>query len=243
MQISSIPNFTELFSEERDIWIKKLVPGVVSLQFRLPDGGVDRYRVESNDPECLSNYVPFDAIRNSKDLKMLAGPRRLNGGVKPPAIRIMTVDEVNQHFAKKAERRGYWAVDADGNVVRDEKGNKVPDVTKAMTPQYTQTDEHVKRTRIEPTPQVEDAGTPVANLGKEGQIRIVDTINPRVQWMLNELNTADSETSKMLADDLIDEFELLEPLSQETLKHIMTDGHYSTVKRWAQSRLVVEDDE
>lgn len=227
---TTITNFTELFREEQDIYVKKLVPGQVSIGFRVgPSGESDSYCVKSGDPECLTDRIPFEAVKHSSDLRTLANPRRVKNGFKPPAIAVMTYDEAVKHFEKKAKRRGLWTT--------DENGNKVPDVAAAQAPRIVATDEHTPRTKITPSKQKEEPEG-LKQLGKEGKIKIVNPINSRVQQMLHELNLAEDENERMLADDLIEEFEAMgDELNRATLKHISQDGYYATVKRWADARI------
>lgn len=239
---SALRNFTEFFKEERDIWVKSLVPGQVSIQFQAGPGS-DPIGITvpfSGDPICLTDQVPFEAIKRSTDLRKLCNPRRTSsGGMKPRALELMTSEQVEAHFATKAQRRGLFVQDAQGNFIVDENGDKVPDIEAASRPKITEPATTVAASRVEgvgaqKSAAAMDAHSDVANLGKDGKVMMRDAIHPRVQHLINQIVTAENDAERPDPNDLLDEFEAISgDLTDESLAHIQAMGYFKTIKAWA----------
>lgn len=248
MASNSIKNYTEYFKEERDVWVKATYPGQVSLQFQAGPGS-DPIGVVvpfTGDPVRLTDEVPFEAIKRSTDLRKLCNPRRANnGGLKPAALVLLTEEDVQAHYAKKAKRKGLFIKDALGNVQKDpDTGEPIPDIEAASQPKITEPATTTPSSQIPQgttkSEQAMDAHSDVANVGKEGSIQMAEAIEPSVLNLIHEINTAESEKDRPLADDVLDHFEALfeqGALNEETLNHILAMGHYKTVKTWASERL------
>lgn len=235
-------NFTELFREEREIWIKSLVPGQVSLSFETGQGREAHVLVPySGDPVCLTDQVPFSAIKTSTDLRKLCNPRRQgNGGLKPAALLLMTAEQAEEHFRKKAVRKSLFKKTPTGDIIKDAEGNPVPDVEAASRPVITEPSVAAPKTQVDfgktKSEEAMDRHTDIANLGDK-PVLIADEINPRVQYWVHQISTAESEKDRPLADVLIDEFESLGELNEASLNHILAFGHYRSVKAWATKQL------
>lgn len=242
--MSNPRKFTDFFREEKDVYVKALVPGQVSLGFELSPGNFHGITVPfTGDPICLSDQVPWDAIKNSMDLRKLCNPRRMaSGGIKPAAIELLTEEEVQDHWARKAKRRGMFKKTPTGELITDPNTNEpIPDIEAISAPKIT---EPVQRERLNRVPdgnsksqEAMDAHSDIANVGKEGKIMMHDAIHPRVLHLCNEVSQAETDASRMSANELLDELERLGDLSEDSLNHILAFGYYKSVKTWATQML------
>ena len=116
---TTVLNWNKFFAEERDIWIQNISATLLSMQFEVAQGQLSSVSVGvSPDPLCLTQHVPFDAIKRSIDFRKLVN--------RTPAImRLLTEDDVMRHFADKAKANNLFAVDP-------ETGTQVPDIARAV---------------------------------------------------------------------------------------------------------------
>ena len=218
--------FRELFSEEKSIYIKTIVPGQVSFEIQSGSGQATSVTVpHSGDPICLTDMATFEAISRCMDLRKLASPRPVaGGGLKPPAVRIMTEDEVHEYYAAKATRKGWFTPDGQ------------PDVMRAAQPKYTHeaitVPSHVVK-KSESDPLEADSESTIKNI-RNKQLTLASGVHPKVIHLCGEAsNNEIPENERPSADQMIEEFEMLGVLNVETLNHIQAFGVYKTVKKWA----------
>lgn len=229
----SLDRFSQLFSEEQPLYVKTLVPGQVSFEISVGPGMTEPVLVpHSGDPVCLTDVAPFDALKRCMDLRKLAKPRKTrSGGLKPPAIRIMTEDEVRGHYEAKAVRLGYT----------DDEGN--PDVERAAAPIYTEAAVTQPATRVDLPPKeserAAEEGGGDANLGDK-PVMINEVVHPRVLGLCNDLTADAPENQRPSADSVLTELDSLGALNVETLNHLLSFGYYKTVKTWAQQQLLAQ---
>ena len=77
-------NFTDFFREPRSIYVCNISNCQVSVTFDIGQGHTESFLFpNSKDPLDLTRFIPFDAIKNSMDLR-----RMLNRS--PPALRLLT---------------------------------------------------------------------------------------------------------------------------------------------------------
>jgi hypothetical protein len=235
-------SWTEFFREERDVWVKAIVPGQVSLEIRTANGRVEgippiQY---TGDPICLTDLIPFSEVRNSTELRKLCNPRKSPRGTKPPALKLMTPEEAQDHFMQKARKKKLFLKNADGSFATDENGEYIPDIEMARTPKMTASSVMSPLTIQDRTQTVEDMknlSDDVPDARQSNEIKAVDPVHPRVTYLLVTLKNAESNSDKPLADDLIDEFEALGQLNEETLEYIRTNCEYKSVVTWASENL------
>jgi hypothetical protein len=152
----------EFFKEERDVWIQNISDTQLSMQFEIAPGqshGVCIPPLPS--PVCLTQEVPWDALKKSMDFR-----RFLNKA--PPVMKLLTQDDVNEYYAKKAQAMNAF--------VPDGEGGQVPNVAAAMQ------EAEMERKRLT-TREVHDDGTKV---GPDGQVMFSP---PRTAQDLMEMNT------------------------------------------------------
>lgn len=232
MQSQRTNNFTEFFKEERDVWVKTLISGQVSIEFEVNSGhNIGICIPYTGDPFCLTDRVPFEAIKRSTQLRTLCGPRRSprTGEVKPPALALLTAEQAYELRAQKASRKGLWLKDHLGNFITDDDGHKVPDVdavdmlvnTAALPPQ------------VIVTPPDEDMGEK-----KPLVMRIADVVNPRVMYLCAQVGDHLAENERITADALLIELEAIEQdLKVKDFEYIRNNGFFKTIKAWADERV------
>lgn len=227
----SFDKFSKIFAEEQPLYVKTLVPGQVSIEIQVGPGMTEPVRVpHTGDPVCLTDIAPFDALKRSMDLRKLASPRKARDGkLKPPAIRILTHEEVTEHYRQKAVDLGYTTPEGE------------PDIERASAPVYT--DEAITKpaTSVDigksaTEEMLEQHGGPV-NLGKEGQVAVQEVVHPRVLHLCSEVSADVPENQKMSADALLTELRSLGELNPESLNHLLSFGFYKSVKTWASKQL------
>lgn len=240
--MATTPNYIELFKAEQDLWVKSVVPGQVSVQFEDRSGHPIHVLVPySGDPIKLTDLVPFDAIKASRDLRKLCGVRRASDGrTKPPALALLTDSEADEHFRKKALKKKLYLKDASGAVMTDDAGQPIPDIDAAKAPVITEpASKPAAAMRIVPDtsrPSGNTEQSDIANLGDK-PVMMADEIHPRVLQLCHEIATAENDAQRPLADNIKDEFEALGALNESTLQHILAFGYYKSIKTWAQQQL------
>ena len=94
---SNVNNWMRFFSEEKEIWIQNLSRTQLSMQFETAPGAVAGVLVPIGmDPMCLTNEVPWDAVKKSLDFRKF-----LNR--VPKILKVMTTDEAMAYYEKKAQ--------------------------------------------------------------------------------------------------------------------------------------------
>lgn len=226
----SLDKFSELFKEEQPLYVKTLIPGQVSFDIPTGPGQVESVRVpHTGDPVCLTDIAPFDALKRCMDLRKLAAPRRTrSGGLKPPAITILTEAQVRSHYASKAERLGY--INDDGT----------PDIERAAAPVYTEEAVRTPVNKVElpksATAELAEQSGQNANLGDE-PVAMAEVVHPRVLHLCQELSEEVPENQRMPADTVLNDLHVLGELNVETLNHLLAYGYYKSVKAWATQQL------
>lgn len=234
-QTQTIPSFTEFFRKEQDIWVKSIVPGQVSLEFETSPGNKIGICVPyTGDPICLTDRISFDAIKHCNSLRDLCRPRQQrNGAVKPPALQLLTTEQANEHFARKAERRGLWVKEPDGSVAKDEAGKPIPDVQAVMMTATQSPD--IARTIVSPPDQDDDDKMKL-------DIKYTGLVTPRVAFLCHQVSDVLPENERMTADALLSELEAVEStLTNVDFEHIQNKVPYRSIKSWASERLATEE--
>jgi len=232
---SGLINFTDFFREEKDVWVKSVVPGQVTVEFELsPGNSVGICVPYTGDPICLTDRIPFEAIKRSWQLRTLCGPRRVRDGeIKPPALMLLTAEQAREHFAVKAQRRGLWVRDEEGQLIKDEAGKPIPDVEAAAQTATTALEQ--PRVVVRPPDADDDDGDQSPS---RLQVRYSEVVQPRVLHLVHQVDDSFPANERMTADVLLTELEAIEPiLTKPDLEHIKVKGFYKTIKTWAEERL------
>jgi hypothetical protein len=221
-----ISNFTQFFAVARDIYVQNLSSKQVSMQFELPGGGVESFLVPAlRDPINLTQYIPFDAIKNSVDLrKMLMR--------SPPILALLSEDEYGAYYAQKAQKQGFLL-----------KDGKTADVGKAIQVAEGRAQAIRNHMPIPNTP----APTPIHKVVKkggaeeaepEGRVLSEEVVRPRVLHLVNMAgNPQLADKDRMPVGEFLEELEQLPDISMDEYEYIRAHGFFKTVKRWATQKM------
>lgn len=231
-------SFHKFFEENNEVWVKSLVEGQVSLQFESVPGKFQSVLVPEGDPICLTDRVPTDAVQTSTDLRKLCMPRNTPRGVKPAALKLLTHEEAEAHFLKKALRKKLFVKDETGQHVLDDDGKPIPDIEAAANPQITADAVTKAATRVDsrPSTTIREMQEFDASSVKDKEIKLASSVSPRVTALCNELQ-ASPDDERQPADAVLDTLETIVSLTADDLHHIMANGFYPEVKTWAREQL------
>jgi hypothetical protein len=108
---NGVMNWLRYFQDERDIWVQNVSNTQLSLQFEVAQGQIQGVLIPmGGDPICLTQEVPYDAIKKSMDFR-----RFLNR--QPTIMKAMDDDEVQSYYKKKAEDMKAFVQDKDGKLI------------------------------------------------------------------------------------------------------------------------------
>lgn len=209
-------NFTEFFKEERDVWVQN-VSGTrqISMSFVTRNGEVIRYLLpRGRKPQNLSQRIPFDAIKNSMDLRNLLNRR-------PRVLELMTSEDAMAFYQKKADEKGTSLeeeVDAAFNIQKNLQEKNAPTVD-TPPPRLT----------------LEEQEKMIEEVSEE--------IHPRVVGMCQEAKKdKEGKVKRLKAEDFLDELSDLEGiLTVDDFSYVVSHAPYKTVRNWANERLMKSD--
>ena len=101
----TIVNVHDYFSKSRSVYIQNVSNpcGILSLDFKRPNGEIIPYKVPANrDPVCITNFVPFDAIKDSASFMAFLRPSGTSGA----KLQLISEDDYTAHYKKKQELFG-----------------------------------------------------------------------------------------------------------------------------------------
>jgi hypothetical protein len=193
-------NFTELFREEKDIWVQNVGKTQISMQFEPSPGRIVSVCIpRTKDPFNLSTRVSWDALRNSTDFKIMINRR-------PARLIIMSYDEVEAYFKTKA-KNNKTSVDEE-MAVSFEKQTALMEHTAYVAPEDAEVKTLAQMEReAEESAEEEDAISPRLvgllnrydkDLPKEDQISVAE-LKDELEVMADELTPADWDYIQSLA--------------------------------------------
>lgn len=207
-----VTNFTEMFKEETDIWVQNVGGTQISMQFVSPGGQVAAVLIpRSKKPFNLSTYVPFSALKNSRDLRQILNRR-------PARLIPLTTLEVDAYFEKLA---------------KDRKSSVEHEIEQAFLEQSALM-EH--RAYVEPETEVPK---PIAKQVKEAEAAVdpEEVVTPRIIGLIKSADKTQDASHRMGARQLKDELEVLvDEMTSADLDYIIQLAPKS-VSKWAASLL------
>lgn len=234
--MSTPRNFTDYFKTERDVYVQNLANAQVSCEFPIAQGRTEGFTFPHNrDPINLTQHIPFHAIKDSMDFRKMLSRR-------PAALQLLTQEEYDAFFAKKANQMG----------LKDETGK--PDIDAAVDAseeKRRRTADKNMRERVtdkdpEPIHQIVESGTGPKGAAHFGERQRVahsemvsedDVINPKVLHLCNQVKNEIPEEERMPAKDLLEELQDIPELKLDDLEHIRAHGFYKSVKKWAKQQM------
>lgn len=223
-------NWLEYFKQEKDVYIQNVSGMRISMVFSDSHGRAHSHSFDpSSRPAQLTQYIPFDAIKNSVDFRKLVARR-------PPMIVLLTEEEFRNYYAEMAKSAGLFT--------KDEKGKKVPDVEAALDKVEADRRKHVQREPLadakeqDPIHEVEedDSGKKVARA--PAPVSEEDLIHPKVIHLCNQVKNEVPENEKMPASELIMELKGLGAvLKLDDWEYVRAHGWYASVKKLAKAEI------
>ena len=216
---STITSFLKYFSEEREVYVQNMSNTQISLSFGSGETAFHTTIPRTRKPYVLTQYVPFDAIKNSFDFRKIVTRRN------PPILRLIDEEEYEAYYSKLAHRN---------KTSIDEELAKAQDVMENLVNKRTAAPERMQR---EMESLLEE---------KIEKLESPPEIHPRVIGLCAQ---ADKEQgfNRISSDDFLDELETLSAdLGADDWEFISTKGVYKRVKKFASEQLdelVIDDDD
>lgn len=238
----SVTNWFKFFQEERELWVQNISATQLSIQFEVAPGHYAGVLVPIGpDPICITNEVPFDAVKKSLDFRKF-----LNR--VPSVTKLLTTEQAHAYYAEKAKNLGAYLTDPA-------TGQLVPNVAAAIG--HTDLERKKLTTRppgddtvVGPDGQVRFSPPKTAlelsfdNVGNQ-PVMMEQLIHPRVLYLCQQVSMQLQPNLRMPAGQFFREIQALRPqLNLESLQYIESNGTYQTVKKWAreqQQPLVAQD--
>lgn len=241
----AIRNFTEAFKEERDVYVQNLANAQVSCEFPLGEGRSEGFTFpHSRDPINLTQHIPFGAIKSSMDFRKMLSRR-------PPALQLLTQEEYEAFYAKRAKSRGL--VDTSGEPDVDAAIDAAEEKRRRTADRNMR--EPISGDQPKPIHDVAEKGTGPGGAARFGErqravhndiVSEDELINPRVLHLCNQVKSELEEEERMPAQELLEALQDIPNLSMDDYEHIRAHAYYKTVKKWAKnemSRVIQEQDE
>lgn len=215
-----ISNFTEYFKTEKDVYVQNVSNCQVSVSFEVGPGHSESYLfTNSRDPVNLTRQIPYQAIKNSMDLRKM-----LNR--VPPALKLMDEPDFNAYYKKAATSNGLSVEEAmvQAESRRAQAANHTP-LSDAIA------EEKAKEENVKP---------------KQIVVAEQDEINSRVLHLCLQVHPSVPDQSKMSAQQLLAELDGLGRLTLSDWEYIQSHGFYKSVKNQAKkmvAQLISSDGE
>lgn len=213
---TSITNFTEYFSGgDRDVYIQNISTGQVSMQFEVSPGRFDSVPIpKTRKPFNLTQYIPFDAIKNSTDLRKLVNRR-------PPVIRLMSEEEYTEYYENLAKSK---------NTSIDEEINESFELQSNMIN---------RRGTFQDVDKSNKSIDELINERNENPEEAMDIQPlPKVVGLCAQVGPDVENSDKIKSGEMMSELEDMETeLRLTDLEYIASKGYYKSIKKWASTRL------
>lgn len=226
-------NYSEFFGKEpQEIWCRNVSEGVVVIQIHLGGDRWEPVKLPYNrDPYNLTSRAPYDAIKNSTDIRRLMLRR-------PAAIELLTEAEAMDVFKARAAEEGLWKHDDDGQ--------RVPNTEEALNRALEEQRELMVGSGGDSQP-LWDPRTNRIILDHERssgpddapkeEVRVLtedDVVTPKVMGILRYVAHDVPDKEKKPAKQVLKELKLIPSLSIDDYEYIRSKGYYSSVINWAE---------
>ena len=212
---TTITNFTAYFAQERDVYVQNLGANQISLQFEPTPGRIQSFCIPATqDPLNLTQYVAFDAIKSSPDIRAIVNRR-------PPVLRLMEKEEYDEYYQHKAN--------AFNTSLQEE-------IDRALEAQ------HYAINHIVPPEEKEEVETPKSldelKEERKNDSNPDDEISPAIQGLIAKVAVNVPDEQKMKAREMMGKLVTLESsLTTADLEAISAQGYHASVRKWAKKTL------
>ncbi len=206
-------NVFEYFKDSQAVFIQNISQpvGILSLEFKRPNGEVIPYKVPaSRDPLCLTNFVPFEAIKDSASFMSYLRP----SGTSGTKIQLIAEEDYYKHYEKKQELYGKSSVEE----VMEDAQNTVAELNTNMP---------ASPVNAEPTDELAR--------------KAAASVNPRVVAVCQQLNPEIESTEKINASEAVTALEAIELSIVDTAYILndlagVDNPDTTIVKKWTNAR-------
>jgi len=214
MRKSTVTNFTKYFSQERDVYVQNTGSNQISLQFEPTPGRIQSFCIPATkDPLNLTQYVAYDAIKNSPDIRAIVNR-------KPPVLRLLEEDEYIRYYQNKAEAF---------NTTLDEE------IDHAQEEQYRAIN-HIAPVEEEVVAVPKSLEDLEESRKKESDPE--DNVSPAVQGLIAQVASNVPDDQKMKAREMMGKLVTLEDsMTMADLEVVSAQGHHPTVRKWAKKKI------
>ena len=211
-RVPIITNFTEYFRVERDVYVQNRSNTQVSMQFETFPGRVESVLLpKTKNPINLTQLVPFDAIKQSVDLRKMVNRR-------PPVLVLMEEAEYIAFYENLSKGQGVSIEEAmDGA-------------------HQTQSDIQNKRAFTNAAPKSRKTIEEEAEARKDEPADPDEKITARVVGLCASVGEDLDEKDRLGAREMLEELRDLE-LTTADLEYLLGHGFYKSIKKFAQKEL------
>jgi hypothetical protein len=219
---SKYVNFVEYFKEEKNVWVQNISKTQISLEFPISPGVVmGRCIPRTKKPVNLSQYVSWEAIKNSTGLKTILNRR-------PAKLLLLTEEEAMAYYDEQAQMY---------NTTREEELDKAfEEVTMLMdhvVPESSETER--KDHDLERMKAKLEAGNDEEPETEEDDPQ--DVLTPKVVGLVAEAGEDVPQAERKGARELKEELEVIEDeLTRADLEHLANFAPKS-IQKWANGLL------
>lgn len=220
-------NFTQYFREDKDVYVQNVSDAQVSVMFDTGNGVESYLFSPSKDPINITQRFPFEIVKKSLDFRKMVSRR-------PQALSLLSEEEYRKYYAAKASSH---------NLMKVEKGKKVPDIDAAINLADAAAQRVLRKEPLEaakPTEPIHDVEeTPDGKkVARASEMVTEDIINPRIQHLCNQVKAELADHDKLPANQFLAELQQIEGnLSLDDWEYIRAHGMYKSVKNYAKRRV------
>ena len=217
---NTITSFIKYFAEEKEVYVQNMGSTQISMSFNISDQIYHLIIPKTRKPYIVTQYIPFEAIKNSIDFRRIITRRN------PPILRLLKEEEYFEYY-ENAAKRNKTSIEEEFSIAQNVMENLISK-PKEVTDRVQREMESKLEDRIE---------------------KLESPVEP-LPVIVGLCARADKEegSSRISANTFLEELESLEgKLKEEDWEFVSTKGVYKSVKKFATSRLealtITEEDD
>jgi hypothetical protein len=206
-------NFTQMFKEEKDIYIQNLANGQVSLQFGRGDEAISFLLTRKRDPIVLTNHVPFKTVAASTDFRKILNRH-------PAVVKLLTEEEYKDYYKVKAKTSKTTIDQAIAQAESERLGAKASvEPVKSTAPKDDET--------VAETPEAQETDVGVS---------AEDVINGRVIHLCHQSSPEIPVADRMKPAELLEKFkELQSEFKMDDFDYILAHTNNKSIHTWVKT--------
>ena len=200
-------NFTQLFKEEKELYVQNVSHGQVSLQFGRGDDAVSFLLPRKQDPINLTNHVPFKLIAASTDFRKLLTRTT-------PVVKLLTQEQYDAFYAARAKAE---KTTVDAAIAKAESARQhAKDV---IAPAVTTAPKDVEKEEEE-----------------EEHVNAEDAVNARIIHLCGQVSTQIPAEDRMKYTDLLERLKDIQgELTMDDYEYILANTGNKSIHTWVKA--------